>query len=175
MRARLRTAFTLVEILAVVIIVGIAAAVVVPQIGTRNDLKASAAARTIMSDLIWAQNRAIATQQVHYVKFSLIGDGQYSLLSSVSPETLLTHPVNKTVYAVIFGEAGTSQMEQVKLNRAAFDGKTILAFDALGEPFACTSTGTRAALSAAGEIEVGAGTYAMTIRIEPYSGEISVK
>ena len=37
--------FTLVEILVVVIILGIASAVIVPQIGNSNDLKAAAAAR----------------------------------------------------------------------------------------------------------------------------------
>ena len=51
--------FTLVEILVVVIILGIAGAIIVPSIGTRNDLKAAAAARVIMADLIYTQNLAI--------------------------------------------------------------------------------------------------------------------
>ena len=52
--------FTLVEILVVVVILGIAAAVIVPQMGSRGDLKAAAAARMLMADLIYAQNKAIA-------------------------------------------------------------------------------------------------------------------
>lgn len=167
--------FTLIEILAVVVIVGIAAAIVVPRIGSRDDLNAAAAARVIMSDLIWAQNRAIATQQVQYVRFNTTGDGQYAVLSGVSPEVIQTHPVNKTSYAVIFGEAGTPQMESIRLTAASFDSKTILAFDALGEPYACASTGSRTALSSAGQIKISSGSYNLTIQIEPYSGEISVK
>src|SRR3954467_15785526 len=42
--------FTLVEILVVIVIIGIAAAVIVPQMGSRDDLKAAAAARMLMAD-----------------------------------------------------------------------------------------------------------------------------
>ena len=60
--------FTLVEILMVVVILGIAAACVVPQLSSRDDLKTAAAARVVMADLIYAQNRAIAVQQtVHFI------------------------------------------------------------------------------------------------------------
>src|SRR4051812_37952276 len=71
MRARnsLR-AFTLVEILVVLVIIGIAAAVVVPQIGNQSDLRAAAAARLIMADLISPQTRPFATQTKHYAPFN---------------------------------------------------------------------------------------------------------
>src|SRR3954454_21595277 len=51
-----RTAFTLVEILAVVVILGIASAVIIPQISNRDDLKAAAGTRLVTADLIFAQN-----------------------------------------------------------------------------------------------------------------------
>ncbi|HWP41142.1 MAG TPA: prepilin-type N-terminal cleavage/methylation domain-containing protein, partial [Tepidisphaeraceae bacterium] len=90
-----RGGFTLVEILAVVVILGIASAIIIPQIGTRDDLVASAAARVVMADLIYAQNRAIAMQKKHFVQF--VGQ-QYTLMtraSDTSPLTAITHPVNK--------------------------------------------------------------------------------
>src|SRR4051812_1277839 len=64
-----KAAFTLVEILMVVIILGIASAVIVPNLGTRNDMNVAAAARVVMADLMYAQNRAIVTQSMTYVQF----------------------------------------------------------------------------------------------------------
>src|SRR5690242_16864757 len=78
--------FTLVEILVVVVILGIAAAVIVPNMGTRSDLKAAAAARMIMADLIYAQNRAISTQTKHYVTFDTSASPQtYRIVTSMTP------------------------------------------------------------------------------------------
>src|SRR5687768_1834495 len=89
-----RRAFTLVEILVVVLILGIAAAAIVPQMGNRGDLKAAAASRIIMADLIYAQTRAIATQTRHYVKFDTAGSPQnYRVLTSVTPLTDVIHPI----------------------------------------------------------------------------------
>src|SRR5215475_9916349 len=60
-RSHLRRGFTLVEILAVVVILGIASAIIIPQIGSRDDMKAAAAARVLIADLIYAQNLAISS------------------------------------------------------------------------------------------------------------------
>src|SRR5437868_2198668 len=81
-----KRAFTLVEILMVVLILAIASAVIVPQIGSRSDLKVAAGARLVMSDLIWAQNRAITTQQQQFVVF---GAQSYTLWYKNSSGTLL--------------------------------------------------------------------------------------
>src|SRR3954464_12495919 len=70
-RARKTGAFTLVEILVVVIILGIAGAIIVPSLGSRDDLKAAAAARVIMADLIYTQNLAITSQGNRYMAFNV--------------------------------------------------------------------------------------------------------
>src|SRR5215217_5702595 len=88
--------FTLVEILMVVLIIGIAGAIIVPQMGSRDDLRAAAAARIVMADLIYTQNLAITLQKNHYIKFDVM-NGTYSVLASPGM-TLATHPVEKRPY-----------------------------------------------------------------------------
>src|SRR4051812_47762470 len=71
---RRSSGFTLAEILAVVVILGIASAIIIPQIGTRDDMRVKAAARTLIADLIYAQNLAISTGQTVYVRFDVAGN-----------------------------------------------------------------------------------------------------
>src|SRR5438874_1095241 len=110
--------FTLVEILMVVVIMGIAAAVVVPQLSSRDDLKVAGAARMLMADLIYAQNRAISMQATHYVAFDTTNKN-YSVLTGWSPQVFVTHPVNKTSFVTKFGTAATSSsLKQITLTSA---------------------------------------------------------
>ena len=101
---KLRSAFTLIEILIVVVILGIAAAVIVPQLGTRDDLRAAAAARTLMADLIYAQNRAVALQKTHYVIFNT-SSGKYDVTDAVAPNHLISQPLTGTPYTVPMNSA----------------------------------------------------------------------
>lgn len=166
--------FTLVEILMVVVILGIAAACVVPQLSGRDDIKASAAARVVMADLIYAQNRAISTQQTHYVAFDPTNQN-YAVLTGWTPQAFVTHPINQTNYVTKFSTAATNSMRQITLTSADFDGKAGLAFDALGAPYSVATDGTTAPLVAQGKVKVTAGTYSLTVTIEPYTGEINVQ
>src|SRR6476661_7040037 len=99
--------FTLVEILMVVVILGIAAACVVPQLSSRDDLKAGAGARVVMADLIYAQNRAISVQQTHYVAFDITAKN-YSILTTWQPTPVyVTHPITKNNYVTKFSNTAT--------------------------------------------------------------------
>jgi len=171
-----RRGFTLVEILVVVVILGIASAVIVPRIGNSNDLKAAAAARLVMADLIYAQNRAIAMQQMHYVKFDLGTTKSYKILTKfTSPETIVTHPVTKNNYVVTFGTNGTPGLQNCTLeSTTAFDSQVTVAFDELGQPYSVNGTGT-ATIMTSGQVKVGCGTYTLTITIEPYTGELTIQ
>src|SRR4051812_48658675 len=98
-----RSGFTLVEILAVVVIIGIASAIVIPQIGNRDDLKGAAAARVLVADLIYAQNLAVATQSTTYVKFDT-ANNKYTILTAASSggDTIAKHPLTQQNYVVMF-------------------------------------------------------------------------
>jgi hypothetical protein len=156
------------------VILGIASAVILPSISSRDDLKVAAAARIVMSDLIFAQNRAITTQQLCYVQFDKTA-GKYTLMSSPSPAVVLEHPINHTDYIQKFGKTGSPGLVNITLGDAAFDSQLTLAFDELGSPLAYNPvTNTTAALSS-GSITLTCGQNSLKINIEPYTGEISIQ
>jgi prepilin-type N-terminal cleavage/methylation domain-containing protein len=168
-----RRAFTLVEILMVVLILAITSAIIVPQIGSRNDLKAAAAARVVMADLIWAQNRAISTQQKQYVVFS----GQnYTIYYRDTDGTLktCTNPVSLQTYTTSFGVKGTP-LSDVKISETPVFGTcSSVCFDEMGTPYGYDGT-NELSLTSQGTIKLGCDTQALTITIEPYTGEASVQ
>jgi prepilin-type N-terminal cleavage/methylation domain-containing protein len=174
-----QSGFTLVEILVVVVIIGIAGAIIVPQMGSRGDLKAAAAARMIMADLIYAQNRAIATQSKHYVKFDNTSTPQtYRLLTSVTPLVDVPQPITKaSSYVMTFGADGSSGLSDISLGTVSFEGQKTIVFDELGVPsFYDSVANTTTALTTTGgsSIQVKCGTFTLTVTIEPYTGEIKV-
>ncbi len=174
-RGYVHKGFTLVEILVVVIILGIAGAIIVPSIGSRNDLKAAAAARVIMADLIYTQNLAITSQGNRYVKFDVVNQ-QYSVTDSAGG--IITHPVNQTPYTQKFGGSSQNSLPDMKLVSTTFVGvsglaQTTIGFDELGTPLTCNPLGVTETLSS-GSILIQAGTYKLKVDIEPYTGQISV-
>jgi prepilin-type N-terminal cleavage/methylation domain-containing protein len=164
--------FTLVETLCVVVILGIAATMIVPSIGTRDDLNASAGARAVMADVTYAQNRAIAMQAMQYVSFNVAGQS-YSIYSSMSPLTYVAHPVNLGNYITTFGtgELGNCSLVSVNFN----GGTTVLAFDELGAPYSYNATTSVATpISGTGAIVVQSGPVQLTVSIQQNTGQLTV-
>jgi prepilin-type N-terminal cleavage/methylation domain-containing protein len=170
-RKRIAGGFTLIEILMVVVILGIASAMIIPQLGTRDDLKAAAAARTMMADLAYAQNRAVAQQKKHYVRF-------YGQNYSVCDSTALTpidHPLKPALNGGKYIQSfNTGQFAQVSLGTVNFGGQATIGFNDLGEPFAFDGI-TETPLTATGTIIVQSGAFTLTIQVEPFTGDTSVQ
>lgn len=177
--------FTLVEILMVVVILGIASAIAIPFMGSRDDMRVTVAARNLVADLIYAQNEAITTGKPVYVRFDLTNN-KYSLLTdpvSTAPNygTLLSHPISHNDYITQFG-AASSGFEKVAIDSATvFDGidasyvnETTLGFDEIGAPYAWDyALGGKSDLKD-GKIVLTAGNFAITVTISPATGEITV-
>ncbi|MGD0769687.1 MAG: type II secretion system protein [Tepidisphaeraceae bacterium] len=169
-------AFTLIEVLVVVLIMGIASAVILPEVSGQDDMNAAAAARMVMGDLLYAQNRAIAMQQYEYVVFNQTGQS-YSLYDGTSSgpaTTPLTHPINGISYVMTFGQAGCNNVSSnVTLGSVSFNGQSTIAFDETGVPYSYSS-GPPTPLTGTGTIQLASGNYSVTISVAQDTGEITV-
>jgi prepilin-type N-terminal cleavage/methylation domain-containing protein len=168
-----KRAFTLIEILTVVTILAVTAAIIIPQLGSRNDMKAAAGARVIMSDLIWAQNRAISTQQKVYVIFS---SQTYTIWYKDSTGVLqkCTNPLSQGTYTQTFGQKNTPLADVSIYGTPSFNGQTSLCYDEVGTPYGYDGAG-ETIMTSAGTLQVAAGEQRLTVSIEGYTGEASVQ
>jgi len=169
----LRAAYTLVEILIVVLVLMIAAAIVIPNIGSADDSQAIAAAAVLQSDLEVARSMAMATQVPHSVVFSpdspdkkrsykvvraYIADTPYE--SALAPA--VCHPVNKgKLYEVRLWDL--QGMSHVKVTSVSFGGSPpYVTFLSLGQPIA------------GGSVDLTVGQITMTVSVEALTGIVSV-
>jgi len=191
-RRRVSTAggFTLIEILAVVVILGIASAIIIPQIGSRDDMKTAAAARVIVADLIYAQNLAISNGTPVYVRFDK-ANNQYTMLTNpLSTKTnygdFVTNPVTQQNYLQKFGDTSAKTVdpwENVTIDTVALNGtdpsyqnQFTIGFDEVGSPYVWNySVDLRNDLADGSKIVIKSGLISTTINIAAATGEITVQ
>ena len=183
--ARSRIGFTLIEVLIVVVMMGIAASLLIPSMGQTGVLRVQAAVRTIVSDIIYIQGEAVAYQSRRAIwfgkvaKFSAGGwtfvDGNGYVIAEVNGPTLdlavdfmeepgkLGRPYSRNFDDAEYGGAS--------IDGATFDGDAILIFDELGGPVA---TFDGPAASNGGMITVNGSGSSWVIQVEPYTGRVTV-
>jgi prepilin-type N-terminal cleavage/methylation domain-containing protein len=181
-RRERRGGFTLIEILTVLIILGIASAIIAPQIGSRGDLKVRAAARVCVADLMYAQNMAIANQKWMYVKFDAAGE-TYQVMDAAGPsggDSIIMHPVTKEPFISKFGPG--SNLADVMINTAVFNGidttyrpEFTIAFDELGTPYVYDYSQNNTNEMLDGTVEFKSGAFTIKVVVERYTGEIKVQ
>ncbi|HSU69648.1 MAG TPA: type II secretion system protein [Tepidisphaeraceae bacterium] len=167
-----RRGFTLIEILCVVVIIGLTSAIILPQMGSRDDQRVASASRMLMADLLYAQNRSIAYQTRHYVQFNTVTNSYQVMVDSGSntPGSVITHPVNSVSYVQT---VGTGSLAKVSMQSVSFDSNTTIAFDTMGVPYSYNATTGLAPLTS-GSVVFQAGINKLTVSVAPYSGEITV-
>jgi len=133
--SRGRSGYTLVEVLIIVAILGIAAAIVVPQMLAAGTLGVQAAARIIIADILFAQNDAIAKQRTRKVVFNPTNES-YSLTDE-NDAVLTANWKSGDANNYIVDFINDSRFQGVVIVSADFGGgatKETLEFDDLGGP-----------------------------------------
>jgi len=129
-------AYTLVEVLVVVTIMGILGALVVPSVSTAGSFRVQSAVRTLVSDITFAQSDAMAFQQGRALMF-FPDENRYVVVE-------VTGPTLDEVNDILFGSGrGDGRFETLfddptfggaTLTGATFTGATDLIFDEMGAP-----------------------------------------
>lgn len=165
MRTRAARGYTLVELLIVVTVLGIASAMVIPQMGSTDVLRIQAAVRTIVADINFAQSDALARQEGRALIFDIPGN-TYSVLEV--PGTVL-NPATDTLYEVNFNNR--VKFHTARIESATFDGDEVLLFDEMGGPITTPGGSTP---SAGGQIVVSGSGSTFQITVEAYTGRVTV-
>ena len=175
--------YTLVEMMVVMAILGISAAMLVPQLVNSDTFSVQSATRAIISDLTFAQNDAWASQQIRRFQFlrNAAGDIRgYAILAPTSdydepfdPETAMYLPHPSLVgsggaFKVDFDE--DARFSDVVIEMASFDGRDWIAFDWLGGPIGVSLE----PFTTGGWIHVRGQSGAYLIHLSGFTGKISL-
>jgi prepilin-type N-terminal cleavage/methylation domain-containing protein len=157
-----RGGYTLVEVLIVVTIIGIATAVVVPQMLTAGTLGVQAAARIVVADMLFAQNEAIARQRPVSIVFDQDNE-RYSLLDDTGA-ILSVRWKNGTANNYVVDFTTDSRFQGVVIASANFGaGNQALVFDALGGP------------SSGGTVEIEFQNTRYRVTVAAFTGRVTVQ
>lgn len=152
-----RPAFTLVELLVVLVVMAFACAMVVPMAVGMGEIQALSGARIIVSDLQYAQNAAITSQKPTTVEF-LAGTVTYKLYNASGP---LKHPMTNDDYNV---NLANSDLDRLNPLTAVFGTNSLkVLFDELGSP------------DNGGYVEVKSGVQKYRIDVAAVTGTVTYK
>jgi prepilin-type N-terminal cleavage/methylation domain-containing protein len=159
-------AFTLVEVLIVLMLIGIIAAVAVPLYTSAASVQLKTAADMVACDLEYAKSMAMSTGKNYSIVFNPITE---SYRINDANNQVIPHPVHIGAnYIVSF--ATDSRLNKVDIVSTTFGSNTVK-FDYLGTPF----DGAGTALNSSGSVQLRAGGNILTVKVEPVTGYVSIE
>ncbi len=153
-----KRAFTLIEVILVVVILAIAAMMALPFAVSGASMQLRAAANIIAADLEYAKSMAISRGRPHRVVFN--SDNESYRIQEPNG-VALKHPVKKgSDYIVDF--SSDSRLQRVDIASASFGVNDYVQFDYLGSP------------SSNGVVRVSAGSGTLFVKVAPVTGYITI-
>jgi len=177
-----RRAYTLIELIIVIALLGLAGSMLVPQIVGRNSMVAQAAVRKIISDLSFAQSDALSHQEFRRVHF--YDDGSGYCIVRVTDETFADDFDADTADYIIDplsagGDASSyivsflddDRFEGVSVSAIAIDGgAAFVTYDQLG---GTVMDGN--APGVGGSFVVSSDEASYKVNIAPFTGKLTVE
>lgn len=155
---RSRSGFTLVEVLTVIIIIGIASAIVVPHMVRSGQMNAQAAARMLISDILIAQNDAIAHQQTRRIVF----ESSHNRYRITNDEGITIPAGWRSGGDYITDFTSDRRFDGVVIENVDFGSDGYLEFDDIGSP-------TRG-----GSVEIASRDQRYRIRVSDMTGRVTI-
>jgi prepilin-type N-terminal cleavage/methylation domain-containing protein len=165
--------FTLIELIMVIAVLGLAAALVIPQMGSVQVLRVQAALQTVVSDLTFAQADAIAFQQRRAVVFDT-ENNRYRLVSvpgsTIDEANTLYLPEGAGGRYIV--NLNVDRYAGARLASSTFTTASPLVFDDLGSPMADAGSDTP---GSGGTVTITGSGQTWAVVVEPFTGRISVR
>ncbi len=165
--------YTLVEVLVVITVLGLAAAMVIPSMGSTGVLRIQSAARQIVADITFAQSDALAYQARRAIVF-LPAENRYVVCEVNGPTV---DPATDAIFNP--SEPGeryditidTEKMGGAQLSAVDFEGGNVLVFDELGGPVQAPDSETA---SSGGFVQITGAESVFQVDVEAYTGRVTV-
>ncbi len=159
-----RRGFTLVELLAVIAILGVIGYLVVPMFGRPEIERLKAAAQLIEADIAAAQVDSIThTDDPRLIVFDLDA-AAYHVAASSSPTVPLTEPVTKAPYRVQMGAGRASACGGVTISNLSVGGDAQLGFGPYGQLDETSPA----------SITLSSGPHTLTLTIDAATGAVTI-
>ncbi|HYF13500.1 MAG TPA: prepilin-type N-terminal cleavage/methylation domain-containing protein [Phycisphaerales bacterium] len=161
-----RGGYTLVEMLIVVVILGISAAMVIPSMAEASSLRVQGVLRLIVADITTAQSDAIAFQSQRAIVFRFNNSPTQYVTAEVSGNA-----VDATTGLITRRSFGGDQYGNSQITSTTFTNNTLV-FDELGGPVATPGSDTPAPSNS---ITVTGSGQTWRIHVEAYTGRVTIQ
>jgi len=163
-QSRVPRAFSIIELLIVITLLGIAFGLAIPTMGDSKELKLQEAAKMLAADFEFAQNDSIShASDPRLVKFNTTTH-QYWIAAVSAPDTPITDPVTNSPYLLAFGTGRGAGTSGVTIQSISVGGDTELRYDAYGTPDQSTNA----------TVTLACGPATMTVQVAAGSGEVTI-
>lgn len=164
-------AYTLVEILIIVALLGIAATMLIPNMSHVASFETEAAVRRLVADLSFAQSDAMAQQTQRRVWFEASGSGYRLLSAPFDYDTdVLYDPLALGSDGRYIIDYGTDERwRSISISGVSIDGgENYITYDEIGSPVAPDGTAGRG-----GSLRIVGEDETWEIQIAPFTGRVS--